>query len=134
MQDENDMIDDAESNRSDDTALEDEPAAGGAHTAENGDRMSEESAPEAASAADVGRKQDEPEVAAVETDGDEASGEEVSSIGVEEEEIEAEEEAAEAAEPAARAKPAAARKPEPPPEPEEIKMDWYILKVQSNRE
>jgi transcriptional antiterminator NusG len=111
------LPDDAESNRSDDTALEDiqtEPAG----TVEGSIDAEEEA-------------EDEAVVDAVE------ESDEVESL--EESEADAEpltatnEEDATAVAPPAKA-PAKKKAPEPEPEPEEIRMDWYILKVQSNRE
>jgi len=99
--------DDAESNRSDDTALEELSA-------------------EEANELDTGA------IDLLETAND--ATEEDSSDEALSDEAEDEDAAAEAIEEEPAPAPKAAKKPEPPPEPEEIKMDWYILKVQSNRE
>jgi transcriptional antiterminator NusG len=119
------VADDAVSNRSDDTALEEA----------NGHRVAEEALAEG-----------KPESAAANA---EESAEEVSSVNSERELIaeseaaEAEEEVTEEAEDEAEPEedensPAAIARRKPvelaSDEPEEIRMDWYILKVQSNRE
>jgi transcription termination/antitermination protein NusG len=103
---ENSIHDDAVTNRSDDTLLDD----GDAEPSDTEPAGTIEGTEEA-EAADQESDDDEEQLAdgdleAVETDEDEA-------------------------EPTPLPK---SKKPEPPPEPEEIKMDWYILKVQSNRE
>jgi transcriptional antiterminator NusG len=110
--------DDAESNRSDDTALEDE-IPDGDHENENGQVTDRTAAAEDS----IDKLTDEPAEAEAEADTDFAEPAEEGPTA----EVEA------AAAPPARA-PAKKREPEPPPEPEEIRMDWYILKVQSNRE
>jgi transcriptional antiterminator NusG len=99
--------DDAESNRSDDTALEEEVSG----------QITEDSEEDAAAdAAD--------EVAESELDAEPALEE--AEVAVAETEEEA---------PAVAKPPRAPAKKKPAPEPEEeIRMDWYILKVQSNRE
>jgi transcription termination/antitermination protein NusG len=106
------VTDDAVSNRSDDTALEETESSQA-----NGQQAEEAAAPANATAAS-------------EASADSASVEEESS-----EWTEADQAAADKAEQAAAA--AAARRGPvelTPDEPEDIKMDWYILKVQSNRE
>jgi len=116
------VADDAVSNRSDDTALEEA----------NGHSPAEESATSHA----------EPEGTDVRG---QAAPEEVSSVSAEEElaeeadAAEAEEEVIDEAEPEEdENSPAAIARRKPvelaSDEPEEIRMDWYILKVQSNRE
>jgi transcriptional antiterminator NusG len=100
------LPDDAESNRSDDTALEE---------------VSAEEELDAENAAD--------ETAADESDEDEAEVAEEEEDAEEADEAEDDEEASE--EPAAPA--TKKQEPEPAAE-EEARMDWYILKVQSNRE
>jgi transcriptional antiterminator NusG len=116
------VADDAVSNRSDDTALEEA----------NGHSPAEEAA----------TPHVEPEGAAVHGD---AESEEVSSVGSEgdlaeeSDAAEAEEEVIDEAEPEEdENSPAAIARRKPvelaSDEPEEIRMDWYILKVQSNRE
>jgi len=114
------VTDDAVSNRSDDTALDD------AESAKANGRQSAES-----SAADQGADSQsiasaEAEAAQAEAEGQEG-GEPLAEQGIEEEAPEEPEDS-----PAAIAR----RKPVEltPEEPEDIKMDWYILKVQSNRE
>jgi len=112
------VTDDAVSNRSDDTALEETESSQA-----NGQQAEEAAAPANATAAG------EP-VVANEASADSASIEDESS-----EWTEADQAAADKAEQAAAA--AAARRGPvelTPDEPEDIKMDWYILKVQSNRE
>jgi transcriptional antiterminator NusG len=117
------VADDAVSNRSDDTALED---ANG-HSAAAEERASSQ-AESSAPALHRG-----------------AESEEVSSVSAEDELVEeaeaaeAEEEAVEEAEPEEdENSPAAIARRKPvelaSDEPEDIRMDWYILKVQSNRE
>jgi transcriptional antiterminator NusG len=118
------VADDAVSNRSDDTALEE---AEGAHAngqqSAGGEPSTDAATTDQAIAA-------ENEVAA--GDGDD-SAESVDSVGAEE--PESDDVAADEVEEEAKA-PATPRGPVEltPEEPEEIKMDWYILKVQSNRE
>jgi len=117
------VADDAVSNRSDDTALEE---AESAHA--NGQQPAEgEPSSDAATADQAIAAENEAAVG----NGDDSS-ESVDSVGAEEPEAD---EAAEEVEEEAKA-PAAPRGPVEltPEEPEEIKMDWYILKVQSNRE
>jgi transcription termination/antitermination protein NusG len=123
------VADDAVSNRSDDTALEE---AEGANA--NGQQAAapDESSSEAATQDQALAAQNE--VAA--GDGDD-SAEAVDSVGAEEpdaEDTDADETDADDEEVAAA--PATPRGPVEltPEEPEDIKMDWYILKVQSNRE
>jgi transcription termination/antitermination protein NusG len=115
------VADDAVSNRSDDTALEDTESAQA-----NGREPAADQAADAQSIAIA-----EAEAAQAEAEG-QAGGEPVEGASVDDES--AEEETAEESEdsPAAVAR----RKPVEltPEEPEDIKMDWYILKVQSNRE
>jgi transcription termination/antitermination protein NusG len=118
------VADDAVSNRSDDTALEE---AEGANA--NGQQAAapDESSSDAATQDQALAAQNE--VAA--GDGDD-SAESVDSVGAEEpdaEDTDADDEEVAAA-------PTTPRGPVEltPEEPEDIKMDWYILKVQSNRE
>jgi len=102
------FVDDAESNRSDDTALDEEQDAVDATS--GGDALDQD--------VSVEQKLDDEEL----TD------------QTEPEEAKAEEKSKEPAKPAnKRAAPAAAKKTDKEPE-EDIHMDWYILKVQSNRE
>lgn len=115
------VADDAVSNRSDDTALDE---------AESAQANGQQSAAEPSTAPDAAPQEVEREAA-------EAAESELtvpSEGAVAEETSEAEEPEVEEPEnsPAAIAR----RKPVEltPEEPEEIKMDWYILKVQSNRE
>jgi transcriptional antiterminator NusG len=118
MQDSNASTDDAVTNRSDDTALDEAPVPG-----------------EAAPAGDAANEGQDSEVVS------EATPEEVAE---EHEAYEAAEEQSDdddgdVADEAAEAQEEAPRKPrgpvyEEPVVEEEIRMDWYILKVQSNRE
>jgi transcriptional antiterminator NusG len=111
-----DFADDAESNRSDDTALDDEQqaidSAGG--VALNQDGLDEQS----------GQEFDESD----------SADQSVAELAVADEEAEADRKPEQSPKTLAKpAKPAPAKKKPPEPE-EEIHMDWYILKVQSNRE
>jgi transcriptional antiterminator NusG len=117
------VADDAVSNRSDDTALEE---AEGSHA--NGQQPAADEPSTDAATRDQAIAA-EMEVAA--GDGDDSS-EAVDSVGAEEPDTDeaAAEEEEEAAAPAKPRGPIELT----PEEPEDIKMDWYILKVQSNRE
>ncbi len=114
------VADDAVSNRSDDTALDDADAAAERAGEENRDRASA-AAHDAEQAGEIVESSSvEPvEAAAAEIDGDAAD--------MVEAEAEVDEEPAEVAIPRGPIEEAV-------DEPEEIRMDWYILKVQSNRE
>lgn len=119
------VVDDAVSNRSDDTALEE-----GEGSQANGQTRAAEAAPEATGGSPAAEEQsstdNEAEVVA------EAAAEEAAEA-VTEAEVEDEAESdVEDNSPAAIAR----RQPVElaSDEPEDIKMDWYILKVQSNRE
>ncbi|MEX2315900.1 MAG: transcription termination/antitermination protein NusG [Pirellulales bacterium] len=136
MQDEHentmeDLADDAESNRSDDTALEDENQDAGSHEFENGQPTEQhDSADEPARSLT-----DADDVAVSDASGEDAS---LAEPAADAEPAEfAEQVDVESAEEVEVVKPSPARAPskkrEPEPE-EEIRMDWYILKVQSNRE
>jgi transcription termination/antitermination protein NusG len=116
------MTDDAVSNRSDDTALEDAAENARANGQQNADQPpTPSSQPEALAA---GEEKSIEEQAGVEFPEETSTAEDVA------------EEAPEAEEPEDSPAAVARRKPVEltPEEPEEIKMDWYILKVQSNRE
>ena len=121
------VVDDAVSNRSDDTALEE-----GEGSQANGQTRAAEAAPEATGGSPAAEEQsstdNEVEVVA------EAAAEEAAEA-VTEEEAEVEDEAESDVEDNS---PAAIARRQPvelaSDEPEDIKMDWYILKVQSNRE
>jgi transcriptional antiterminator NusG len=109
------VADDAVSNRSDDTALE-EANESDAQPSTEGEATESEAA--------VGPATEEQQAyVAAEAEAKEQAGEE----GAEAEELEE----AEAEEPA---RPSRGPVEETLPEEEEIRMDWYILKVQSNRE
>jgi transcription termination/antitermination protein NusG len=112
------VADDAVSNRSDDTALEESEGAQA-----NGHQPAAES-PLVASGPESDAVEATP---AADVESAESEVEEAESAEVEEPEVEEAEDA-----PAAVAR----RKPVEltPEEPEDIRMDWYILKVQSNRE
>jgi transcriptional antiterminator NusG len=121
------VADDAVTNRSDDTAIDESGApAGGADAAPpaiGDDSASADSESEAA----IGPSTEEQEayVAAEAEEAADADETDEESAG-----DDAEEEA-EAEEPS---RPSRGPVEEAPPEDEEIRMDWYILKVQSNRE
>jgi transcriptional antiterminator NusG len=104
--DSNGLHDDAESNRSDDTALDRED-----------ERLGTEAAVPEAETGDIEAEEQADDEWAGEAGEVEATDDEV----IVEEPV------------AVKTPPAPPAKKEPPP-PEEIKMDWYILKVQSNRE
>lgn len=118
------VADDAVSNRSDDTALE-EGDSGGA----NGQSPAPEQTASAPVAEEQSATDNEAEVAA------EAAAEEAAEAVAEEEADGSEDEPESDVEDNS---PAAIRRRQPvelaSDEPEDIKMDWYILKVQSNRE
>jgi len=116
------VADDAVSNRSDDTALDEADAV------HSGDHDAQETQPPIDEAAGVEQGREEISETVDEGAADESAAIEESAETAETEEPEAEEAADDAA--------PAPRGPifmEPEPE-EEIRMDWYILKVQSNRE
>jgi transcriptional antiterminator NusG len=124
------VTDDAVSNRSDDTALEEAEGASA-----NGQQ------PEASEPASDEVLQDQAMAAANEpvTVGGDEMAESVDSVGAEEpasDEASADEDTTDTDELEEEAAPRAPRGPIEltPEEPEDIKMDWYILKVQSNRE
>jgi transcription termination/antitermination protein NusG len=133
------MIDDAESNRSDDTALDNDVAVsadddGASDEAANGDVISQATTEDEAvqsQAAEDGAEAEQP--AGDESAAAEEETPEEQAAGEEQEEGEEEGEADEEALAAGRKRPPAPAKKEPEA-PEEIRMDWYILKVQSNRE
>jgi transcription termination/antitermination protein NusG len=121
------VADDAVSNRSDDTALEDTESAqaNGRESAEQPAMVNEPAADE--SAADQAADAQSIAIAEAEAAQAEAEGQ-AGGEPVDEEETAEEPEDSPAA--IARRKPVELT----PEEPEDIKMDWYILKVQSNRE
>jgi transcriptional antiterminator NusG len=118
------VADDAVSNRSDDTALEEaeNSQANGQDRVEEGSATNPEAAVEEQA---VGMTTDEAAASSEEEIGVQAEGDEVA--GEDEVQAEAEKDSAAAA---SRRKPVELT----PEEPEDIRMDWYILKVQSNRE
>jgi transcriptional antiterminator NusG len=134
--------DDAVSNRSDDTALDESHVAGNGR--ESTDSIAPDAAPEHSEGGEPGTDQLLEQVAS----GGDESGEPVSQLGEEatEQEPESAEDGAADGDSAEVAEGDDAAEPEPAPtrprgpvelveEPEEeIRMDWYILKVQSNRE
>jgi transcriptional antiterminator NusG len=138
------VADDAVSNRSDDTALEEPESSRG-----NGQQRDEEQPAEEAAAREPARHGEQGEDQRTydqptESEQGGAAETEAADVPAEtEEEIAAESDVEEAAadefpseEPEDSPAAIARRKPVEltPEEPEEIKMDWYILKVQSNRE
>jgi transcription termination/antitermination protein NusG len=118
------VADDAVSNRSDDTALEE---ANGRSAAE--DTATSHGAPEAAASHGGGESEEVSSVSSEEELIEESAAAEAEEEVTEEDEAEpVEDENSPAA--IARRKPVELASDEP----EEIRMDWYILKVQSNRE
>ena len=118
------VADDAVSNRSDDTALE-EAESSQANGQDRADERAETNPDSVVEQQAVGMTADEAagsseEESAAQTESDEVAGDD-------EAQAEAEKDSAAAA---VRRKPVELT----PEEPEDIRMDWYILKVQSNRE
>jgi len=131
-EDESSVVDDAVSNRSDDTALEEPRADPSNDESEEAAGLTERSrdATEVPAATDQGHSEKVLETVAEEEG---TAGEERVAADVEDEAAdEIGEEAEESAEEAAR--PAKPPVMEEEATQDELRMDWYILKVQSNRE